>query len=172
MILCTYRINQKKLDLRRKLEFLSDLHKTILKRDKLWHYFFDSEGTTLRFQREYEGKVRDWFKKNIKDYNLTFKRNRLYNPLKHEYYGVSFLGDDILPLFHDMSILAMQYPPYILFNPVLERLNHGLVNMGGQHDFHKEAHIYLDLAYGRAELGGTLLNLPKFIHKWFFKLIQ
>lgn len=167
MVLSTYRINQRRLDLRRKLEFMRDLSKSPLKKDNFWHFFLDPEGATLRFQPKIEKKVQKWLEKNADKYNLTWRKRTNYEPRKHEYYGVSFLGDDILPLFHELSVLTTKYPPYVLLRSIFERLNHGFINMAGIHDFTKEADLYLDLAWGRIKLAGFSFPLPK----WFYKVV-
>lgn len=172
MRLCTYRINQKELNLRRKLEFMNALHEKILKKDQYWHFFLDPEGATLRFQSQFEEKVQTWLKNNAKNFPLTWKKRTFYEPRKHEYYGVSFLGDDILPLFHEMSVLSTKYPPFVLLKLVFERLNHGLINMAGIHDFRQEADIYMNLAFGRASLIGMDFNLPKWVYRLYIKFSQ
>ena len=170
MKLCTYRIDQSSLNLRRKLEFMGALQDHVLGKDQYWHFFLDPEGATLRFQPSFEARIRIWLKENAKNFPLKWKKSTLYEPKRHEYYGVSFMGDDILPLFHEMSVLATKYPPYILLKPVLERLNHGLINMSGNHNFHDEANIYMDLAFGRASLVKMAFSFPRWLYKLYIKL--
>lgn len=172
MKLLTYRINQKKEDRLHKFRLLSALYIDLLENDPLWHYFLDPKGGTLRVSPNFEKKVTKWLKLNCKNYNLTFQKRFIYEPKKHEYYGVAWLGDYILPLFHDMSVLMTIFPPNISFHPVHERLNHGLVNMLGLHDFVAEAMVYINLAEGRAGLVGQSLKLPKWVYESYFKICQ
>lgn len=172
MFLRTYRINQKKEDRRLKFSFLYSLYWAVLKKDPTWHYFFDPEGITLRFSPKFEPKVKKWLSINCKEYELTYKRRLLYEPKRHEYYGVAFLGDYTIPLFHDMAVLMTIFPPNVSFHPMHERLNHGLMNMLGIHNFYVESKIYLDLAENRAKLGGFSLGLPKFLYKWWLWILS
>jgi len=173
MILLTYRINQKEKDVSKKKNMLYHLSQEALRNDRLWHYFLDDDGGTLRFQPKFENKFKLWSKqfKGV----FSFRRCKSYRPERDEYYGVSYLGADILPMFHEMSVITAKYPNYVVFRPFLERLNHGLVDMSGIHDFRQEAEIYLDLAYGRAELGSKYFGTPKietprWLHKLYFRL--
>lgn len=172
MKLLTYRIDQREYNLRSKLEFMSSLKKDVLGTDALWHFFLDPDGATLRFQPQYHMRVLKWLKKNAKNLGFKYRKRLYYDPKKHEYYGISYLGEDILPLFHDLSVLATQYPPYVMVRPVMERLNHGLVNMTGNHDFASEAELYLRMGYVRARMVGHKLSVPNFIRKLFFKLVE
>ncbi len=165
MKLKTYRINQKNYDLVEKMYFFRSIRDTALRSDRFWHFFLDPKGATFRFSPESEEKVRLYLFRHAEDRGLTWKRSADYEPLKHEYFGVSFLGDDILPMFHEMSLLATKYPTYIIVRPILERLNHGLINMTGIHHFGYEAELYMDLAFSRARLVNHSFRLPK----WFYK---
>ncbi len=167
MTLKTYRINQLNYDIVEKYYFLRALNWNILSKDPYWHFFLDQNGGTLRFSPEVEGKVRDYLTKHAESRGIKWKRSTDYDPTKHEYFGVSFLGDDMIPLFHDMSILSIKYPGYILRQPILERLTHGLINMSGVHDFRIEAEIYLGLAMGRARLVNYHFQLPKWVYEFF-----
>lgn len=170
MKLLTYRINQKNLDLRRKFEFLNSLYWVILKNDKNWHYFLDPEGITLRLSPTKEIQIRKWFKKNIKGFGLTFRKRNFYEPRKHEYYGVSYLGDSLIGLFHAMSVILVLFPPKVSFRPTAERLNHGLVNMAGIHNFEMEAKIYLDLAEGRLRIIKKPLRPSRIVWDLYIKI--
>lgn len=174
MVLKTYRVNQKKGSIPSKLTFFNELYLNCLTKDPYWHFFLDEEGGTLRFQPKFEKRI----KKFAEQYSyISLRRRKDYEPLKHEYYGVSYLGDDLLPLFHEMSVLSAKYPTYVIMGPILERLNHGLVNMAGIHNFSKEADLYLTLAYNRAELGakygrGEVYRVPKWVHRYAAKFYR
>ena len=174
MILLTYRINQKnwkeKSAFTDKAQFFHTLYFSVLRKDSFWHYFFDPDGATLRFTPSFEKRVRNWLIKNCQDKKFSFRRAGKYEPRRHEYYGISFLSDDILPLFHEMSVLSVKYPRNVILWPLLERLTHGLINMNGIHDFEREAHYYLALATMRAELGRVTLPLPTWLYKLYFKM--
>lgn len=162
MILLTYRV--KGIGFR--LRLLDGLYRAVLYKDAHWHYFLDLEGITLRFSRSFEKRVRRWLMSN----HYKFTRRLLYDPTRHEYPGLGFLGEDLANLFHDMSVLVTKYPSQVSLFPTAERLNHGLVNMAGIHDFREEAQIYLDLAYRRAELGRFILPLPEWLYVFLIKM--
>lgn len=169
MILRTYRINSKEPG-RKKREFLRGMYWEVLKKDPIWHFFLDPTGGTLRFDPVYERRVLWYLRKNGHINKIYWKKRTLYNPIKDEYFGVAYLGDDLLPLFNHLSVLSLKYPLETLVNVVLERMNHGFSNMWGLHDFFLESKIYLNLAENRARLGGTSLGLPRFafkIYLWF-----
>ena len=178
MMLMTYRLNQKRSeysgeDLRMKANFMFNLYTDVLRKDKLWHYFYDDGGATLRFSLDMEGKVRKYLKSVAKERGFTFRRATKYDPKRHEYFGVAYLGEDILPLFHEISVLTVQYPPYVTLRPVFERLNHALINQTGIHNFAAESELYLNLAMGRARMVGyPLLRLPKIFYKWYIRLFR
>lgn len=155
-----------------KQQFLRALHQNVLSKDGSWHFFLDPEGGTLRFQPKFEGKVRKFLKNHAKAYQVKWQKRSPYIPKNHEYYGVSFLGDDILPLFHDLSVLTTEYPPYVMTRSVLERLTHGLVNMSGIHDFAKESDLYLGLADGRIKIIKQKLALPLWLYRIYYKIIK
>ena len=170
MKLKTYRIDQKTYYPTGKMVFFKSLHESVLRKDPYWHFFLDWGGATLRFLPKLEWPVRQWLGKNAKGHRMRWKKSTDYDPSRHEYWGVSYLGDDILPLFHDMSVLSIKYPGYVLRMPVLERLNHGLINMAGIHDFRTEAEIYLDLAFSRGSIVHHTFRLPYWVYKFFIRL--
>jgi hypothetical protein len=169
MILKTYRIDQPNYDITEKYYLLRALFWGVLAKDPYWHFFLDQNGGTLRFSPNVEEKVRNYLTKHLSGRGMKWKRSTDYDPTKHEYFGVSFLGNDMIPLFHDMSVLSVKYPGYILRQPILERLNHGLINMSGVHDFRIEAEIYLELAMGRARFVNYNFRLPKWVYKFFIR---
>jgi len=170
MKLLTYRLNQKKGKIIDKLKLINNLYYEVLEKDKFWHFFLDGKGGTIRFQPKYEVRVKKFMSDNKEKFG--FQKRKIYEPKKSEYYGVSYIGDDLLPLFHEMSVLSAKYPTYVILKPVLERLNHGLVNMSGLHNFRDEADIYLDLAFNRAKLGAETMKTPMFsLPKWVYELI-
>lgn len=134
-----------------KYEFLADLHKIHLHKDPMWHFFLDEEGITLRFSKEFEGKVRDFCKKRVVRYSEVSD----FEPSVHEYWGVRYIGDDLQPLFHQMSLLAIKYPRNVILRQVHERVNHIMVNQCGIHDFEQEAELYFDLGKGRLKLAAV-----------------
>lgn len=171
MKLITYRLNTE--DFTGKKNLLIALRDGVLKGDSFWHFFLDPEGGTLRFQVKNDTKVNHWLKYNAKNYHVKYLKRTIYEPSKHEYQGVSFLGDDVLPLFHEMSLLTLKYPAYIIVRPILERLNHGLVNMTGVHDFTTEALLYNQLAEGRARLVGKTMSYPaEWIRRFYYNFIS
>lgn len=171
MKLLTYRLDTQESATSKQI-FLRALYQFVLKKDKYWHFFLDPDGGTLRFQHKYESRVKIFLKTVSKGYNIKYDKRRIYQPKKDEYYGVAFVGDNLLPLFHDMSVLTLEYAPYITIKTIIERLNHGLVNMAGIHDFHIESQIYLGLASGRLSLINMKLPLVKWIYKLYYKLIE
>lgn len=170
MILLTYRLDSKQNG-GTKITFLRALNQSVLKQDQHWHYFLDPEGATLRFNPKFEKRVVKFLTKTAPAYGITFDKRSDYDPKEDEYYGVSFISDDILPIFHAISVLTTKYPPFIMTQTVLERLTHGLVNMSGVHDFNVESDLYLRLAEGRRKLIGSELPLPKWLYRFFNKLI-
>jgi hypothetical protein len=171
MILRTYRINQKKYDLTEKIYFFREIRYAVLLKDRFWHFFFDPGGSTFRFSPAYEGKVRVWLTRHAHDRGFTWKKSTNYDPRKHEYLGVSFLGDDILPMFHELSVLSVKYPSYIITRPIFERFNHALINMAGIHNFAIESELYMDLAFSRARLAGHIFRLPKWCYKLYIQIV-
>lgn len=171
MKLLTYRIDQKKGNVRDKLYFLRNLYLEALENDKLWHFFLHEGGGTLRFQKKFENRVVNYIK-NERPNGFRYKKMLVYSPERHEYYGISFLKDEILPLFHDLSVLAASYPPEVGRWPVLERLCHTWVNQTGVHDFLREALIYLELADRRSSIWNLGLPYPKWLYKLYFRFLN
>ena len=175
MKLLTYRINDKPpnykyeaLDYKSRCILFYNLYQDILKRDNYWHFWMDYEGATLRISLSFEKKVTSW----LKNRHINFKRRTIYQPVKHEYYGISFLGDDILPLFHEISVLSIKYPPKVIFNPILDRLNHCLMINCGVLGHKREAEMYLDMAFKRASVVNHTFRLPKFVYKLGLKITK
>lgn len=169
MKLQTYRIDFKTqiLYLRRSLFY--NLYEEVLIKDKYWHWFNDFNGATLRVSLLFRDRVEKWLK-NHEGNIFTFKRRTQYIPQKHEYYGVAFVGDDLLPMFHELSVLTAKFPSNIVRSVFLERLNHLiLVNIGYLgHAF--ESEVYLDLAFSRAKIVNHTFILPRWVYKIAIKL--
>ena len=96
----------------------------------------------------------------------------LFNKTETNENDLTALEREKAELSKKMSVLSAKYPTYVILKPVLERLNHGLVNMSGLHNFRDEADIYLDLAFNRAKLGAETMKTPMFsLPKWVYELI-
>lgn len=145
MKLLTYRIDIN-TGQARKLR-LQYLYEQLLKDDPYWHFFQDEGGITLRVSEDFGKKLEKLMKKEV-------DRRDDYEPAKGEYPDIKFLGDDWIPLFHELSVLSIKYPAGVMNSYVLERLGHAIVNQGGLFDFQEEAFIYAGLAIKRAVLGG------------------
>lgn len=174
MILCTYRIHYKGFPNERRArsrQFISDIYKDVLYRDKNWHFFLDWEGGTLRFSPKFEKRVRNYKWGN----DISFKMRKRYIPSKDEYHEIRYVANDLQPLFHELSVLAAKYPFPTLQGAVFDRLTHTLINQMGIHDFRQEAYWLLNVAYQRARLQEKSLGLPKSIHKltlWILSLTK
>lgn len=172
MKLLTYRINQKSGTLNTKRYFVYRLYNNFLIKDPLWHYFLDPGGVTLRFSPNMEARVKKWMDKN-KEKEFTYRKAGDYVPRRAEYYGIAYLGDDLIPFFHVISTLTIIYPAPVIIGPFLERLTHAMVNQAGIHNFAYESDLYMGLAMGRARLVNyPLLRLPRAIYRWYVKYFR
>lgn len=169
MKLVTFGINID--DLNKKYALLRVLLNDTLYNDPHWFFALHPGGMTLRTSPNKATRVIELFKKG----KFSYKKDKhLYDPYRHEYYGVHILGDDIIPLLHSMSVIYVKYFPRFAFPLAIERFNHMFVNMRGEHDFYKEALIYLNLAEGRADLIQRKLPFPKIMYRvyiWIRKYI-
>lgn len=151
MILAGYQITIRPLD--QKYALLSDLVRDVLGNDPLWHFFLNPEGITLRIQKEFcekvEKYVKGWGEKKAK-----ISKPGDFEPKKHEYFGVRFVAEDIVPLFHELSLFSLKYPRNVTLDQGLERICHIFVNQAGIHDFEAEAKLYAGLVINRARLAG------------------
>ena len=150
-----------------KLDLLDQLNRDLLYKDDIWHFFLDPGGITLRTNLRFANKVDKWLKKTAK--RKKSARVKDFEPSKHEYFNIRFVGDELQQMFHFTSLMALKYPGHVIVREVLERMAHITINQLGIHDFKIEAQIYLDMAYSRASLQGKFLGLPKFIHKFIIK---
>lgn len=148
IILKTYRVNLSGYMAKRYL--LHYLYDSVLNLDPYWHFFLDEGGITLRFSPKYVKTVNKFLDKDNKNYSMETD----YTPSIDEYEGIRYIGNDWLPLFNVISVLSVKYPPKVMASSVLERVNHTLFNQTGNHSFYEEAKAYMELALGRAELGG------------------
>lgn len=148
MKLLTYRINQPMVKNRRMC--IQFLFKELLKDDPNWHFFQDSGGITLRISKEFGVRL----KKVVKGYKYGIRYAGEYNPSDDEYPDIKFLGDDLIPLFHIISVLSAKYPASVTSQFILERAAHAIINQGGQFNFIEEAMTYANLAIRRAALAG------------------
>lgn len=174
MKLKTYRIKYKGKEKERgarSRNFISDLYLDVLKKDPNWHFFLDWAGGTLRFSPEFEEKVRKWAKASGWN-DFALKRRQDYDPQRHEYPQIRYIGVELQPLFHELSVLSALYPNSTLMGPVFDRLTHTFVNQLGIHDFKVEAYWLLDTAYQRARLQNRSMDVPKGLHKGVFRLIN
>lgn len=154
-----------------KLALLDDLNERLLNRDLIWHFFLDPSGITLRVNPDFEKETIQALKELKREgYHFTFKKAGNFNPAKHEYQFVRFVGDEMQLIFHATSLMALKYPRHVFKYPILERINHIVINQTGQHDFLKEADDYIDAAYQRASLQGKVISIPKWLHKLYFRL--
>lgn len=153
-----------------KLAFLDELNEKLLFKDEIWHFFLDFEGITLRCNPKFAQSVKEEFKLLKQEgFKFTYKRVKDFNPSKDEYQFVRFVGDEMQHIFHYTSLMALKYPRHVFKYPILERINHIVINQTGQHDFKREAEDYIDAAYGRAALQGRFLGLPKWVHKFVIR---
>lgn len=166
MILRTYRITSKDHDRQNFVSFLRDLRYGPLAKDNYWHAIWDYEGATLRFLPKSEEKTNKWLKANCKSYELSFEKRLNYEPLRNEHWGVSFVGDDILPILHEITLLTSRYSPNTLVILFMERILHVLMLNAGVVNHAAESEVYLAMAFSRARVGQHFLHFPK----WFYKI--
>ena len=150
-----------------KLDAVERLREKVLYKDPIWHFFLDTTGFIIRCDPKNANQVEKFFQKEHKHK----KKHRIkdFEPSKHEYFNIRFVGDELQQMFHFTSLMALKYPGHVIVREVLERMAHITVNQLGQHDFKMEAQLYLDMAYSRAALQGRFLGLPKFIHRFIIK---
>lgn len=144
-----------------------DLYYRVLRGDEWWFFALHPYGATLRCGIPFEKRVTRFLTQR----KIKFKRDtHYYDPKKHEYYGVHIFGEDMVRVFHALSILIILYSPRVALYPSLERLGHMLVNMSGIHDFARESDYYLRLAEGRRKIIGQSLPLPKWVYRLWARI--
>src|SRR3990167_10488134 len=89
-----------------KLDILDNLHRKILYKDSIWHFFLDPDAITLRCQPKYADRVEKFLQKN-KTYESKKKNFRVgdFEPSKHEYFNIRFVGDELQEIFHSLSLM-------------------------------------------------------------------
>ena len=150
-----------------KLEAIERLRQAILYKDNIWHFFLDTNGFVLRCDPKYANQVERFFQKEHK--HKKKHRVKDFEPSKHEYFNIRFVGDELQQMFHFTSLMALKYPGHVMVREVLERMAHITFNQLGDHNFKHEAQLYIDMAYSRASLQGRFLGLPKWLHQFIVK---
>jgi hypothetical protein len=166
--MATYGLSFKRENVSEKHALLLDMYYSIpFWKDDWWFFALHPNGMTLRCSPLFEKRVTKYLKKR----KVSFKKDRYYyDPQRHEYYGVHVFGEDMVRVFHSLSILIILYSPRISLYPTLERLGHMLINMAGIHNFSQESDYYLALAEGRRKIIGHSLPLPKWVYSFWAKI--
>ena len=129
----------------------------LLNDDPIWHFFGDGSAITLRVHPQSRIAVEQRFQSD----NIPYEDKGLFDPSKDEWPNIIFIGGDLQPIFHELSILASKYPSNVMLDQILERICHILINQQGIHNFLAEANIYADLSTKRASMRGAEFKDPK-----------
>lgn len=151
-----------------KLDVIERLREKVLNKDPIWHFFLDTTGFVIRCLPKNADKVEKFFQ--VEHKHKKKHRVKDFEPSKHEYFNIRFVGDELQQMFHFTSLMALKYPNHVIVREVLERMAHITVNQLGDHNFKHEAQLYIDMAYSRVTLQGQFLGLPKWIHKLVVRL--
>ena len=137
--------------------YLRGIHKSVLSKDKYWHFFYEDYYSVIRCSKKYMDDLIQYFEDNTIDY--LYKGQWEDGSEYVERYKKQFI-----PIFHNYSMLSLSLDEHDLVN-VSDRICHSFFNhctypaktyreYYGKHSW--EARVMGDLAVSRAEYIGKL----------------
>ena len=131
------------------VELIAQLSPT-LEKDASWYFIPNPQGTLLRVEPQ---SAKALTKKLKQMEGLKWLEEKPFEPKKDEHLYARFVGEDLAPIFHAVSMLAIKYPPKVM-EIIFERMCHIFMFQIGIMDWKREAEILGKLALRRAELYG------------------